>query len=189
MPHSLATLPSFASDPDEITAIVETPRGRRTKLKYDPKRQLFAVERFLPEGLIFPYDFGFIPSTRGEDGDPADVLVLMDEAQYPGCVVPARLIGAIEVEKQEADGPRVKNDRLIAVAAASVLYRNVRDLSDLPAELVEQVEAFFRASAEAAGKRFVAKGRHGAKRARSLFDTTRTKRSVVRKTKRKRATT
>jgi inorganic pyrophosphatase len=71
----------------ECKVIIETPKGRRNKFDYDPEFQLFALGGLLPEGLAFPYDFGFIPSTLGDDGDPLDVLVLMDEAAHVGCLV------------------------------------------------------------------------------------------------------
>ena len=170
MPPSLATLPAFERDSHDVTAIVETPRGHRSKLKYDPERRLFTLHRLLPEGMVFPYDFGFIPSTHAEDGDPLDVLILVDEAQFPGCVVPARLVGVIEAEQTEPEGEVVRNDRLIAVATSSIRYRDVHELSDLPAEMMEQIETFFGMSAEASGKHFFPRGRKGARRAQTLLD-------------------
>src|SRR6266478_3303602 len=84
-------------------AIIETPRGCRNKFDYDPESNLFMLAGLLPEGMMFPFDFGFIPSTLGEDGDPLDILVLMDAPAHVGCLIEVRLIGIIQAE-QTQDG-------------------------------------------------------------------------------------
>src|SRR2546423_4929932 len=104
-----------------INVVIETSRGARTKLAYDPKQDAFIVKKVLPQGMSFPFDFGFIPSTLGGDGDPLDVLVLMDEPVPAGAIVPSRLIGVIEATQTE-DGEVEENHRLIAVAEASELF-------------------------------------------------------------------
>jgi len=96
----------------------------------------------MPEGMVFPYDFGFVPSTKAEDGDPLDVLVLTDEPLFPGCLVECMLIGALKAEQKE-EGHKNRNDRLIAVANQSLLYSETRTLKDLNPKLLEQIEAFF----------------------------------------------
>jgi inorganic pyrophosphatase len=149
-----------------VAVIVETTKGSRTKLKYDMKRRCFVVKKVLPEGMTFPFDFGFIPSTMGGDDDPLDVILLLDESVPTGTLVDARLIGVIEAQ-QSGDGSRpVENDRLLAVGSASVLYEKVRDIADLPPAVVEQIEHFFVSYNEIEGRTFEAKGRHGPKRAR-----------------------
>src|SRR5436853_7795853 len=98
-------------------AIIETPKGCRNKFNYDPDSGLFTLAGLLPEGMMFPFDFGFIPSTLGEDGDPLDVLVLMDVAPMPGCILEARPVDAIEArQKDSTSGEWFRNDRLIAIA-------------------------------------------------------------------------
>jgi inorganic pyrophosphatase len=92
--------------------------------------------------MMFPYDFGFVPSTKAEDGDPIDVLVLTDEPLFPGCLVECSLIGVIEAEQKEASRTN-RNDRLIAVAQQSLLYSEIRTLQDLSPQVLKQVEAFF----------------------------------------------
>src|SRR5688500_10091266 len=87
--HSLTSLQQ--RDEDAWNVIIETPKGSRNKYKYDEQRGLFKLRKMLPLGSIFPFDFGFLPSTRGADGDPLDVLVLMDAPTFPGCVVLVRL--------------------------------------------------------------------------------------------------
>ncbi len=157
----------ISSENGVITAVVETTKGSRTKLDYDDKRRCFVVSKVLPEGMSFPFDFGFIPSTTGGDGDPLDVILLLDESVPTGTVVPARLIGVIEAQQTSKRGTRVENDRLIAVGASSVLYENVKKLSDLPGAVTEQIEQFFAAYNRIEGKKFVAKDHHGPRRARA----------------------
>ena len=120
--------------------------------------------------MSFPFDFGFVPSTVGDDGDPLDVLVLMDETVPVGALVPSRLIGVIQAEQTERDGRTEDNHRLIAVAEASELFADVRKLSDLPAAMTTQIEHFFISCNEQAGKRFRPTGQEGRKAARSLFE-------------------
>ena len=90
-----------------------------------------------------PFDFGFVPSTLGEDGDPLDILILMDAPVVPGCVIRARAVGAIEA-KQKAKGESwQRNDRLIVVATHAQTHENVKSLADLRPHLVEEIKAFF----------------------------------------------
>lgn len=93
---NLEELPPERADGGTLQVIIETPRGSRNKYNFDPDQKIFTLKKVLPAGMVFPYDFGFIPDTRGGDGDPLDVLVLMDEPAVPGCLVPIRLIGVIE---------------------------------------------------------------------------------------------
>jgi inorganic pyrophosphatase len=130
------------SSPAQISVIIETPKGSRNKLKYDPAKRMYKLSKVLAEGMVFPYDFGFVPGTKAEDGDPLDVLVLTDEPLFPGCLVDCTLIGAIELE-QEEDGEMKRNDRVIAVALASLLYSEIKELADLNSTVVKQIEAFF----------------------------------------------
>ena len=96
-------------------AIIETPKGCRNKFDYDPETNLFMLGGLLPEGMMFPFDFGFIPSTLGDDGDPLDILVLMDAPTHSGCLIDVRLVGIITAEQTE-DGKTEANDRLMGVA-------------------------------------------------------------------------
>ena len=121
----------------------------------------------LPAGAVFPYDFGFIPNTRGDDGDALDVLVLMDESAFAGCLVQARLLGVIEAEQTE-EGETGRNDRLIAVAAKSRTHAALKSLSDLSAKLLDEIEHFFISYNAAKKKKFKPLGRFGPERARKL---------------------
>ena len=125
-----------------IQIIVETPSGSRNKYKFDEKTRRMKLSKVLPEGMIFPYDFGLIPGTKAEDGDPLDVLVLTDAPTFPGCEVEVRVIGVIKANQKEK-GKENRNDRLIAVAEQSVLYARIEELGDLDSTLLKQIEEFF----------------------------------------------
>lgn len=123
-------------------AIVETPGGSRNKYNWEPGERAFRLGKVLPEGFVFPHDFGFFPNTEADDGDPVDVLILGDEPTFPGCRVEVRLIGVIEGE-QLKKGKRERNHRLIAVAEESRRYARVISLSDLGSNVIEELEHFF----------------------------------------------
>lgn len=167
--NGLAGLETNDPDSGELNVIIETPKGSRNKFNYDEERGLFKLGGVLPRGAVFPFDFGFVPSTIGGDGDPLDVLVLMDEPAFAGCLVPARLIGVIEAEQTERDGEAMRNDRLIAVAANSYDHSSVRSLEDLNQNLLKEIEHFFVSYNTVKGKRFKPLGRFGADRAAALI--------------------
>jgi inorganic pyrophosphatase len=160
----------FDEEKDALNVVVETPRGSRNKYAFDENSGVFVLKGVLAAGHSFPFDFGFIPQTLGGDGDPLDVLVLMDEAAFPGCLVPARLIGVIEAEQTELDGRVERNDRLIAVADDSHTHSHVKSITDLNATLVDQIEHFFVSYNEIKGKTFKPLGRFAARRAKSLVE-------------------
>jgi len=125
-----------------VQVIIETPAGSRNKFSYDPDQGIFTLKKVLPAGMTFPYDFGFLPQTIAQDGDPLDVLLLMDQPAFPGISVHAHLIGVIEGE--QLDGKKkTRNDRLVAVAHATNAYANVRKLADLPGKWLKELEDFF----------------------------------------------
>ncbi|MCA1564609.1 MAG: inorganic diphosphatase [Acidobacteria bacterium] len=169
---SLSRLAPFAPGgaPDALRVIIETPQGSRNKFDYDEELGLFKLGGVLPAGAVFPFDFGFVPSTTGGDGDPLDVLVLMDEAAFAGCLVEARLIGVVEAEQTEEDGVATRNDRLIAVAANARNHKEVRSLGQLNGNLLDEIEHFFVSYNEMKGKRFEPLGRFGPERARRVIE-------------------
>ena len=166
---NLINLEAF-HDEDELNVFVETPKGSRNKYEYDERLGLFKLGGVLPSGASFPFDFGFVPSTLGGDGDPLDVLVLMDEPAFTGCLVRTRLVGAVEAEQTERDGETTRNDRLIGVASESRLLARVRKLADLGPGLLEEIEHFFVSYNEVKGKVFKPLGRCGARQARALVE-------------------
>jgi len=171
MKIDLSRLPTWdtESSPPTLNVLIETPQGCRTKFKFSPEKGIFLVDKLLPEGSVFPFDFGFLPSTHGDDGDPLDILVLMEEPAFPGCLVAARLIGVIEAEQTDKEGKTIRNDRLVGVACVSFRYRDVEALRDLPTVVLEQVEHFFIAYNEQEGRRFRPLGRFGPNRAEKLI--------------------
>jgi inorganic pyrophosphatase len=144
MPNNKKASSSHAGThrPPRVEVVIETPKGSRNKLKFDPATHQFKLSKVLPEGMMFPHNFGFVPSTKADDGDPLDVLVLTDEPLFPGCLVECNLIGVIKAE-QEQEGKKNRNDRLIAVAEQSLLYGKVASFADLNPAIVEQIGAFF----------------------------------------------
>src|ERR1700761_4725160 len=122
--------------------VIETPKGRRNKFDFDPKIGAFTLGGLLGEGLSFPYDFGFVPSTVAADGDPIDVMVLMDEPAHVGCVLAVRLIGVLEAEQTE-DGKTTENDRLMGVSIHSYSHEHIQSISELNKSILQQVEEFF----------------------------------------------
>jgi inorganic pyrophosphatase len=165
--HPAILLPAFDPDDGTLNAIVDTTKGSRNKFEYDMRLGLFRLGGVLPAGASFPYDFGFVPSTLGGDGDPLDVLVLMDEPAFVGCLVPARLIGVVEAEQSEG-GEAARNDRLIAVAANSRSHEDLSELDDVPPNTIHEIEHFFVSYNAAKGKTFTLLGRGGAARAHVL---------------------
>src|SRR5579872_899987 len=134
-----------AFDPDQqetIHVVIETPKGSRNKYAFDPDQHIFKLKRVLPAGMVFPYDFGFIPSTKAEDGDPVDVLVMMDEPAFPGCLLECRLIGVIEGE-EESKGKKTRNDRVVAIERADHSFADIEHIDDLGKQFVRELEEFF----------------------------------------------
>lgn len=164
----LDQLPAWEPGTGRLQTVIEAPRGSRNKYKYDPAAGQVRLDKVLPPGMVFPLDFGFIPSTRGEDGDPLDVLVVMDEPAFPGCVVTARLVGVIEAEQTEK-GATVRNDRLVAVLDTPRNPAAIRSLDELARERLDRIEHFFVTYNEAEGRTFKPVGRHGADRAKAII--------------------
>ncbi len=152
-----------------VNVVVETPRGSRAKFRYDEELGLFRLHKLLPVGAAFPFDFGFVPGTRAEDGDALDMLILWDEATFSGCLVTVRLLGVIEAEQTEK-GRTIRNDRLIGTPETPKIRPEARSLGNLPTKLLDQVEHFFVAYNHAEGRRFVPLARRGPKAAAKLIE-------------------
>ena len=165
----LTQLPAWNPDSGLLNVVVDTPKGRRNKYKYDEAQGLWRLSKVLPLGASFPFDFGFIPSTRGEDGDPVDVLVLLDEPAFPGCIVPARLIGILEAE-QTQEGKTIRNDRLVAVVETPYNPPAFHTLQELSPQCLAEVEHFFIAYNHMEGRQFKPLGRHGPEKAQAALE-------------------
>ena len=131
-------------DKDLIQVIIETPKGSRNKYAFDPKKKIFKLKKVLPAGMAFPYDFGFVPSTMADDGDPVDVLVLMDEPAFPGCLLRCRIIGVIEGEQiDKKSKEKERNDRIVAITEQNHSWADVKKIEDLGDKFCKELEAFF----------------------------------------------
>lgn len=137
-----------------VTAIIESPKGSGYKYNYEPDMNCFKLSKVLPAGLVFPFDFGFIPNTKGEDGDPLDIIVISEIVSFPGCCMDCRIIGAIKALQTERDGKTVRNDRFLGVPVVSQLFANIHDFEDLPEGIITQIENFFKNYNAQAGKQF-----------------------------------
>ncbi|MCU1233238.1 MAG: Inorganic diphosphatase [Candidatus Solibacter sp.] len=168
----MKSLPPFDPHSGDVNVVIETPKGHRAKYHYEEQKDLYLPKSLLPEGMVFPFDFGFIPGTLGEDGDPLDILVLIDEPAAQGSLVATRLLAVIEAEQTE-DGETKRNDRLIGVASVSRHYRSVQSLEQLNPNLLEEIEHFFISYSELSGKKFRPLSRAGADRALKLIESAR----------------
>jgi len=151
-------------------AIIETPKGARNKFAYDRETGLFELRGLLPEGMVFPFDFGFVPSTLAEDGDPVDILVLMDAPAHVGCLLDVRLVGAISAQQTDQGKKKVENDRLLGVSIHTYQHESIESVADVSATLLSQVEEFFISYNRQRGKVFKVTATSGPKRAVKLLE-------------------
>jgi inorganic pyrophosphatase len=163
------------TDEGQCRAVIETPRGCRNKYRYDAELQVIVLGKTLPEGMVFPFDFGFLPQTKGEDGDPLDILVFMDEPTFPGCLVECRIVGVMKAKQKEKGQPAERNDRFLGVAQTSLQFQDIKTVEDLSAHILHQIEEFFVSYNRLEGKKFVLKGTAGAGPAFKLFEAHRIK--------------
>jgi inorganic pyrophosphatase len=163
-------LPSMDRDDNAIVQVViETPKCSRNKYAFDAEQKVFELKKVLPAGMAFPYDFGFIPRTIAEDGDPVDVLVLMDEPAFPGCVLKCRLIGIIEGEQGDKKH-KERNDRVVAVEKENHSFADIKNVSDLGRTFLRELEDFFVNYHELSGEQYRVIDVKGPKQARKRIE-------------------
>lgn len=131
--------------------VIETIKGSNVKYKYDEEYRLFRLHKTLPASLVFPFDFGFIPGTLGDDGDPLDAIVVSEFTTFPGCLLDCRIAGCIRVE-QTAANKTIRNDRFLAIPEQSVVFENVLSLEDIPSTMIMEMETFFKTYMQLEGK-------------------------------------
>jgi inorganic pyrophosphatase len=138
--------------------VVETPKGSAEKYDYVPNTPFFKMSKILPAGMVFPYDFGFIPKTKGEDGDPLDVIVISEFNSFPGVIISCRIIGGMKAEQSENEGSKkmIRNDRFIAIPKSSNIFQEINEVKDLPKQIIEGLEGFFVDYNKLEGKKFKA---------------------------------
>jgi inorganic pyrophosphatase len=134
--------PYDSDDKQLLRVVIETPKRCRNKFAFNPKEHIFELKKVLPAGMTFPYDFGFVPSTVADDGDPVDVLVLMDEPAFPGCALTCRPIGVIEGEQGEKKETE-RNDRIVAVERDAHSWADVKTIDDLGKKFCRELEECF----------------------------------------------
>ena len=160
MPNFI-NLPPFTEDGDTLV-VVETPRGSRAKFAYEATVDTFVLSKSLLTGLTYPYDWGFVPSTKADDGDPLDIMVIHDAATFPGIVLTCRIIGVLQIE-QKSKGRAERNDRLFAVPRRSHSEQGLRDVRDLSKSIKQEFEKFFIATDELEDKKLEIIGWKGPK--------------------------
>jgi inorganic pyrophosphatase len=165
----LRKLKPFDRKSGNLNVVIDTPKGCRNKYAFDFDIKAYKLKTVLPHGAVFPFDFGSIPGTVASDGDPLDVLVLMDEPAFVGCLIKAKLLGVIEAEQTE-DGKTERNDRLISVAAESHTHASLTSLRKMDSILVREIEHFFVSYNKVRGKKFKVKGLKGPATAKRLIE-------------------
>lgn len=136
-----SSLPAWVDD-ELVRVVIETPQGSRNKYAFNERDRVFELKKVLPAGMEFPYDFGFVPSTKAGDGDPVDVLVLLDEAAFTACVVTCRIIGIIQGE-QGSKKKKERNDRVVAIEQNNHSWADIRHINDLGKQFLKELEEFF----------------------------------------------
>ena len=164
----LRKLKPFDRKSGDLNVVIDTPKGCRNKYAFDFDINGYKLKTVLPHGAVFPFDFGSIPGTVAADGDPLDVLVLMDEPAFVGCLVKARLLGVIEAEQTE-NGKTERNDRLISVAAESHTHASLTSLRKMDSTLIREIEQFFVSYNKVRDKKFKPKGHKGPATAKRLI--------------------
>jgi inorganic pyrophosphatase len=159
--------PVDEDDKQLLRVVVEIPKGSRNKFAFDAEQHIFELKKVLPAGMTFPYDFGFVPSTIADDGDPTDVFVLMDEPAFPGCVLSCRPIGVIEGEQKSKKG-KERNDRIIAVEKDAHGFAGVKTTDDMGNKLEKELEEFFVNYHKLTGKEYRVLAMKGPDQARKL---------------------
>ncbi|NER34136.1 MAG: inorganic diphosphatase [Oscillatoria sp. SIO1A7] len=134
----LSLIPPQA-EPGILNVLIEIPGGSKNKYEFDKELQAFALDRVLYSSVQYPYDYGFVPNTLADDGDPLDGMVLMDSPTFPGCVIPARPIGMLEM----IDGGD-RDEKILCVPDKDPRYVNVKSLEDVAQHRLDEIAEFFR---------------------------------------------
>jgi inorganic pyrophosphatase len=156
------TLPIGDGAPAEVNAVIEIPRGEKNKYEYDKRLHVFRLDRNLYSPVHYPGDYGFIPSTLSPDGDPLDVLVLVDAPSFPGCLMTVRPVGILEMIDQGKE-----DEKILAVGTNNPIFNDIDDYEQLYPHLLLEIEHFFTVYKELEAKRTRIVGWQNAERARA----------------------
>jgi inorganic pyrophosphatase len=163
MPNYLE-LPIGKNAPELINAVIEIPLDGITKYEYDKELHVFKLDRNLFSPVHYPGDYGFIPSTLGDDGDPLDVLVLVDTPSFPGCLQEVRPIGVLDmIDQGEGD------EKILAVGKGNPRYDDVKEYSDIYPHILKEIQHFFSIYKDLEGKRVEVRGFQGAAEAKAII--------------------
>lgn len=157
------TLPIGDGAPAEINAVIEIPRGQTNKYEYDKQLNVFRLDRNLYSPVHYPGDYGFVPSTLSADGDPLDVLVLVDAPSFTGCVMTVRPIGVLKMIDQGSE-----DEKILAVGLNNPVFHDVNDYTQLYPHLLREIEHFFSVYKELEAKTTRIQGWHDAAKAREI---------------------
>jgi inorganic pyrophosphatase len=169
MMRNLARLETYDED-GALRVVVEAPRSSSLKLDFNPKLGVFTISRELPLGTAYPFDWGFIPGTRGDDGDPVDAMVLHHQPSYPGVVLPCRILGMVEIEQREGKAKPEVNNRVIATPNWHEALSTLEEARDLPSSVRKQIEQFFVSSVAFTGKKLTIKGWGSSKKTKAFIE-------------------
>lgn len=161
---SIKSLPPYGKD-GVVHALIEIPTGSRNKYEYDPDLDIVALDRTLYGAVHFPTEYGFVPGTRASDGDPLDILVMVEDPTFPGCLLRVRLLGVLTIDD---DGG--KEPKLLAVPVEEPRFATYDDIKDIPPHLLAEIENFFTIYTQLEGKKVKALGWQGAKQATKALD-------------------
>lgn len=149
--------------PEEVTAVIEIPSGSRNKYELDKETGLLKLDRVLYSAVHYPSDYGFIPQTLHEDGDPLDVLVMVKEQTFPGCMIDVRPIGVLRMlDRGEPD------DKILGVPLHDPAHEEYFDIADIPQHTLKEVEYFFSTYKDLEGKRVQVVGWEKSERAMQI---------------------
>jgi len=157
------TLPTGDGAPAEINAVIEIPRGQTNKYEYDKQLNVFRLDRNLYSPVHYPGDYGFVPSTLSADGDPLDVLVLVDAPSFTGCVMTVRPIGVLKMIDQGSE-----DEKILAVGLNNPVYKELKDYTELFPHMLREIEHFFSIYKELEAKRTKIEGWYDAEKARAI---------------------
>ncbi len=153
-------IPPGPSAPEVVYAVIEIPRGSRNKYEYDKKKEAFTLDRVLYSPFHYPTDYGIIPQTLYDDGDPLDILVLMDQPTFPGCIINTRPIGMMRM-LDSGD----QDDKIIGVPVDDPMCADIDDIDDVPRHLLDEIAHFFEEYKKLEGKITEVLGWENAKKA------------------------
>ena len=180
-PTNFDAIPAYADGKEKLVhAVIETPAQTRHKYAFDPRYGIMVLKQTLAEGLAWPYDYGFIPQTLAEDGDPTDVIVINDTPTITGCLLQVRILGAVLLKKNG-----IVNNRLIACPkrqdGVALKTDAFDDLKDIPKDTMESIQRFLVDYSEVEGNKIEYDGTCSRKKALAMIDADQKRRKRAKK--------